>query len=152
ARGADAQSAFDESLHASGLPADTTKSQFGTLDAITASLTPGSDGLKLGATFSGDLHTGASSYHAELPGKVPSGAIVYLSFKGVGGTLNKLLDEYGSTIPNFDQQRAQLELALGYPLSDVLGLLDGEDALAVYPGAQGNIPRILFVAGVNNQT
>jgi uncharacterized protein DUF3352 len=150
-RGGNAQAALDQRLHTSGLPADTTKNQFGTLDSITAALTPGSDGIKLGATFSGDLNTGASSYQAKLPGVVPAGAIAYVSFSGLGGTLNKLLDTYGKTIPNFDQQRAQIELALGYPLNDVFDLFDGEDGLAVYKGKAG-IPDVLLAAAVNNET
>ena len=149
-RGDKAQAAFDASLRASGLPADTTKKQFGTLDAITAALSPASDGIKLGATFSGDLDTGAHTYQAKLPGVVPAGAIAYLSFSGLGGTLNKLLDTYGNTIPNFDQDKAQIELALGYPLTDVFDLLNGEAGVAVYKGNNG-APGVLLVAAVNNE-
>ena len=152
-RGEPAQAAFDQSLHASGLPADTTKNQFGTLDSITAALTPGSDGIKLAATFSGNLDTGASSYQAKLPGVVPAGAIAYASFSGVGGTLNKLVDTFGKTIPNFDRQRAEVELALGYPLSDVFDLLNGEDGIAVYKGTGGTTtPGVLLVAAVSDQS
>jgi Protein of unknown function (DUF3352) len=146
-RGSAAQTAFDRRLNASGLPAGATKKQFGTLDALTAAVTPGSDGIKLAATFSGDLDAGVSSYHAELPGAVPAGAIFYLSVNNIGDNLRKLLD----SVPNFDQQRAQIELALGYPLDDVFALLSGEAGLAVYPN-EGGTPGVLLAAKVNNET
>lgn len=150
-RGSAVQTAIDRRLKASGLPADTSKSQFGTLEALTAAVTPGSDGIKIAATLSGDLKIADSTYHAELPGSVPGGAIFFVSFHDVGGMINKLLDTYGSSVQNFDQQRAQIELVLGYPLNDVFGLLDRESALSVYPAKGGGTPGILFVAQVNNE-
>jgi uncharacterized protein DUF3352 len=144
-----AQTALDQRLKASATPM-TTKSQFGTLDSVAAAVTPGSDGVSVVTSFNGDLDLGGSSYHAELPGKVPSGAVLYLSFNDIGSRINKLMDQLGSVMPSFDQQRAQIELVLGYSLKDVFGLLDGEGAIAVYPSA--GTPALLFVAQVSDES
>ncbi len=52
ARGSTVQTAFDRHLHAAGLPADATENQVGTLDALTAAVTPEADGIKIVSTFS----------------------------------------------------------------------------------------------------
>jgi Protein of unknown function (DUF3352) len=150
-RGDAVQAAFDKRLQTSGAPADTTKNQIGTLDAVTAAVTPGSDAIRIASTFSGDLELGAGDYHAELPSSLPGGAILYISFNGVGSQINKLIDTYGSSVPNFDQQRAQIELVLGYPLKDVFALLDGEDAFVVYPTKTGT-PTVVFAAVVSDES
>jgi hypothetical protein len=146
------QGRIDQQLHKSGLAADFTKNQFGTLDALTAAVTPGSDGIKLTSTFAGDLKLGGSDYHAELPKALPSGAIFYLSTSGLGNTLNGVLSSLGSSVPNFDRQRAQIELVLGYPLSEVFDLLNGEDAIAVYKPQGSGTVGVLFVADVSDES
>jgi hypothetical protein len=150
-RGSTLQTAFDQKLDAAGLPADTTKNQVGTLDALTAAVAPQTDGMKIASTFSGDLDIGGSTYHADLPGSLPGGAIFYLSFNGVGDRINKLIDSLGDSIPDFDRDRAQIELVLGYPLEDVFGLLDGEGGVALYPN-EGGAPGVLFVAKVSDES
>lgn len=150
-RGSTVQTAFDLRLHDSGAPADTTKKQFGTLDALTAAVEPGSDGIRITSTFAGDLDVGGSTYHADLPSSLPAGALIYLSFNDIGHRINKLMDSLGASIPNFDRDRAQIELVLGYSLKDVFGLLDGEGALAVYPNDSGT-PPVLFVASVSDES
>ena len=127
-RGGGLQTAFDDRLEQSGLPADTFENQVGSLDAVTAAVTPDSDGISIASTFSGDLKLGSDNYHAELPGALPSGAIFYLSFREPARN-QQAARHYASAVPNFDQQRAQIELVLGYPLEDVFALLDGEAAV-----------------------
>ena len=150
ARGSTIQTAFDQKLHAAGLPAGATENQVGTLDALTGAVVPQADGIKISSTFSGDLDVGGT-YHADLPGSLPGGAVVYLSFNGVGDRINKLVDSLGDSIPNFDRDRAQIELVLGYPLADVFGLLDGEGGIALYPTESGS-PAVLFVAQVSDES
>ncbi len=151
ARGDPVQAAFDKRLQAAGLPAGTTKSQFGTLEALTAAVTPASDGIQVNSTFSGNLDLGVSNYTAELPASVPGGAIAYVSFNKIGERINKLIDKLGGSIPNFDQQRAAIELVLGYTLKDVFGLLNGEGGLAIYAN-EGGQPAVLFVANVDDES
>jgi hypothetical protein len=141
------ETAIDRSLKSAGSSADTIKKQLGTVDAITASLTPGSDGVKLAARFSGDLKVGGGTYHAELPSALPAGATFYWSLHGLGDLLNKFVDAY----PNIDQQRAQVELVLGYPLKDVFDLVSGESAIAVYPVKSGT-PQAIFAAKVSDES
>jgi len=150
-RGGMLQTKLDQRLQASGLAADLTKNQFGTLDAVTAAVTPESDGIKITSAFNGDLKVGSESYHANLPSSLPSGAIVYVSTSGLGKTVSGLLNELGSSVPDFDRQRAQIELVLGYPLSEVFDLLNGEDAIAVYEPDGGTV-GVLFVAEVSDES
>ncbi|MBA3718044.1 MAG: DUF3352 domain-containing protein [Actinobacteria bacterium] len=149
-RGSAVQTAFDQRLQSSGAPADTTKNQIGSLDSVAAAVTPGSNGIRMAAAFKGNLDLGGGGYHAELPSSLPAGAMLYLSFNGIGDRLNKLVDAFGGSSPNFDQQRAQIELVLGYPLKDVFGLLSGEGAIALYPTATGT-PVLLFAAAVGDE-
>jgi hypothetical protein len=141
-----------ERMAGSGTTADAIKNQVGTIDSLAAAVTPSSDGISIAANATGDLKLGGENYHAELPSSLPGGAIFYLSLDGVGSRINDLIDTYGSSIPNFDQQRAQLELVLGYSLKEVLGLLDGEDAIVVYPAEGGGTPAVLLVAKVSDET
>jgi hypothetical protein len=149
-RGSSVQTAFDQRLEQSGAPADATKKQVGSLDAISAAVAPGSDGIRLNVNFDGNLDLGGGHYHADLPGSLPGGAMLYLSFNGLGDRLNKLVDTLASSNPSIDQQRAQIELVLGYPLKDVFGLLSGEGGFALYP-TSGSTPHILFVAKVSDE-
>jgi len=150
-RGGPLQAAFDKRLRSAGVPGVTTTSQFGAVDALTAAVTPQSEGIQISSTASGDLNDPGDSYHADLPTAVPGGAILYLSFNDVGTRINKLIDSLGSSVSNFDQQRAQIELVLGYPLSDVFNLLSGEGALAVYEN-KGGTPAVLFVADLSDES
>jgi hypothetical protein len=149
-RGSAVQHALEQGAESLGSSSGTILKQIGRLDSIVAAVTPGTDGIHIAAAFNGDLKFGGSSYHADLPSSVPSGAMLYVSFHGIGNTLNKLVETYGASVPNFDQQRAQLELVLGYPLKDVFDLLSGEGAFAVYPKAAGT-PAILFAAEVSDE-
>jgi hypothetical protein len=150
-RGDSLQAALDKRLQKSGLPAGTTKSQFGTLEALTSALTPTSKGVQIDATFSGNLDIPVGNYSAELPTEVPGGAIAYVSFDRIGDRINNLIDKLGASRPDFDRQRAQIELVLGYTLKDVFGLLNGEGGLAVYSAASGP-PGVLFVAKVDDES
>src|SRR5262249_490129 len=150
-RGDPLQAALDKKLQDSGLPGGTTKTQFGTLEALTAALTPTSKGVQINATFTGNLDLNVSNYSAELPKEIPGGAIAYLSFTRIGDRINSLIDKLGAAKPDFDQQRAQIELVLGYSLKDVFGLLNGEGGLAVYSSESGP-PSVLFVAKVDDES
>ena len=150
-RGSNLQSRLDRAIANGGGPPGTTADQFGQLDAIGAAVTPESDGIRLDAAFNGDLDLGGGDYRAELPDAVPAGAIVYLSFRNVGARLHDLIEAYGRLQPNFDQQRSQIETALGMRLDDVLDLLRGEGAFALYPTPNG-APILLFAVRVDDES
>ena len=149
-RGSNIQSRLDRAIGNAGGPSGTTADQFGTLDAIGAAVTPESDGIRLDAALNGDLDLGGGDYRAELPDAVPAGAIMYLSFRNVGARLHDLIEAYGRLQPNFDQQRSQVETALGMRLDDVLDLLRGEGAFALYPTPNG-APTVLFAVRVDDE-
>ncbi len=149
-RGSAIQSAIDQAIEQQGGPTGTTADQIGKLDSFGAAVTPESSGIRIDAALSGDLKLGGSGYHADLPSSLPSGATLYLSFNNVGGRLNTLFDDYARTNPSFDQQRAQVETALGASLDDIFKLLSGEGAFALYRTASGT-PALLFAVRVSDE-
>ena len=55
--------------------------------------------------------------------------------------LRQVLDQVSTSVPNFQQQRTQIEQALGVTLEgDVLPLFKGELGVGVYGEASGTIP------------
>src|SRR4029077_16303782 len=59
----------------------------------------------------------------------------------VDKTLRQVLDQVSKSDPSFQQQRTQIEQALGLTLEgDVLPLFKGELALGVYGEASGTLP------------
>lgn len=144
------RSALGQALSSSGLPSGTAIPQLGNLESIGSAATPESDGVRLEANLNGDLGTG-SGYHAELPGVLPSGAALYLSFHELGGNLEKVLDSYSNTHPNFAQQLAQVETALGISVDNVFALLGGEGALVLYPSTTAT-PGVLVAFRVSDES
>ena len=150
-RGSALQAQLDKSLAQAGLPAGTTKSQFGEIDSLGAAVTPQSDGITIEAAAHGDLKVGGSAYHADLPGAVPANAIFYLSFNNIGHRLDDFVDQYSRANPSFDQERAQLEQALGFTIGDIADVLRGEGALALYR-TPTSTPDVLFVVDETDPT
>jgi hypothetical protein len=143
--GSSIQAAVDRSLEQSSGVSGSTESAIGTLDSVGAAVTPQSDGIRIDAAATGsDLKLGASDYQAALPASVPAGAILYLSFNDIGGTFDRLLRSLSETNPDFDRQRAQLELALGFSLDEIGDLLSGEGAFALYRSSS-DLPTFLVV-------
>jgi len=116
------------------VPGFTPSAALGTLDSLGAAVIPQPAGLRLQATASGDFKGNPSTFHPELPSQLPAGALAYVSFSNLEGSLRHALDRVGQFVPNFDQARAQFEAQLGFSLDrDLLPLLGGEGAIAVYP-------------------
>lgn len=134
----------------SGVASTITDNLAGDLDSITAAVTPGTDGVSVTSSFHG-LGLGDSTYRAELPGSLPAGALLYFSVHGIGSTLDHFVEKLGSGLPTFDQQKAQIELVLGFPLSDAFDLLDGESAVAIYPST-GGASAVVFAAQVSDES
>lgn len=66
------------------------------------------------------------NYRSELAAKTPAGALVFVSFKGIGDLVEQLLEA-----PQIGAQVEEAEKALGVPLAEVTSLLEGEGALSV---------------------
>jgi|SRR5215211_617709 len=143
-RGSALQTQLDKSFEQAGLPSGTTKSQIGDLDSVAAAVTPQSDGITIEAAANGDVDLGGDAYHADLPNDLPANALFYLSFNNVGHRLADLINKYSQSNSSFDQQRAQLEQALGFTVGDIVDVLQGEGALVLYPTGTST-PDVLFV-------
>lgn len=144
------QARIDAAL--AGNPAASfTASQLPSIKSFGAALAPGSNGVHLDAAARGDFKTATESFRPELPAALPSGAIAYLGFSNLEDAMRRALAKAGEVNPNFDQQRAQLETALGFSLDkDILPLFSGESAVAVYP-LSANVPAIAFVQSVSDE-
>src|SRR6266540_2011403 len=139
------------------VPGFTPSAALGTLDSLGAAVIPQPAGLRLQATASGDFKGNPSTFHPELPSQLPAGALAYVSFSNLEGSIRHALDRVGQFVPNFDQARAQFEAQLGFSLDrDLLPLFGGEGAIAVYPvehnsGAPVPVPMVDFVLKVGDE-
>ena len=85
----------------------------------------------------------APSYRAELLGRVPAGALMYLSFGGYRGDPAKILRQAGLG------QLRMIERALGVTFAELAPLFRNEGALYVRPGTP--IPEITLLLGPENR-
>src|SRR6266540_6617758 len=132
------------------VPGFTPSAALGTLDSLGAAVIPQPAGLRLQATASGDFTGNPSTFHPELPSQLPAGALAYVSFSNLEGSIRHALDRVGQFVPNFDQARAQFEAQLGFSLDrDLLPLFGGEGAIAVYP--EQKVPGVDFVLKVDDE-
>jgi hypothetical protein len=77
----------------------------------------------------------SEEFASTLVSQVPAGALVFATFSNLDDALDQALDQAGEQTPEIDQQLAQLELFLGISVrEDLLPLVAGEGAIAVYPG------------------
>jgi Protein of unknown function (DUF3352) len=142
---------IDAAIARGGVPPAVAQ-QIPAIESLGAALTAHEDAVQVDATASGDLKVNPTSFHPELPAELPAGAIAYAGFSNLEDSLRRAIHTVGKTRPNFDQQRAQIEAALGLSLDDdVLPLFAGEGALAVYPSAETQVPTIAFVVKVSDE-
>jgi hypothetical protein len=138
--GRDVQRAFDHSLADTG--ADALTQGFGKLQSISAALTAQENGVGLTADVAAEGAPKAHAYTPELPGTVPSGALVYISFGDVRELLERGLDSFGKRATGL----AQLGTILGSAIQDdALSLFGQEGGLAVYRGAASTPRYALFL-------
>jgi hypothetical protein len=90
------------------------------------------------------------NFHAELPEEVPGGALVYLDLNNLEEGLSAARDALAQQNPQFDQDLARIEAALGVSLEgDVFPLFSGETALYVRPSLI--IPEVTLVTHVDDE-
>lgn len=131
-------------------PGITPTFSAGKLDSLGAAVIPEPLGLRLLATANGDFNANPSTFRPELPLELPAGALAYVSFSNLEGSLRNALESVGRFVPNFDQARAQFEAQLGFSLDrDLLPLFGGEGAIAVYP--EQRVPGVDFVLKVDDE-
>jgi hypothetical protein len=120
----------------SGAGLDASALGLDTLKYISASASAEDEGVRIrGASSGGNL--GGGDFTSKLIDGVPGDALALLSFRGEGTT-----DQLGKlkSSPQVGAALAQIEKALGVPFDQVLGLLRGEIAFYVRPGA--GIPEL----------
>ena len=109
---------------------------FGKLRYVSFSSAAQDEGVSVQAGFETDQELKTGSYDAELDGTLPAGALLYLSFGDLRQALDEGLDNAAKQSPEFRQQLAQIQEALGFNLKeDVVPIFSKEGALAVYNGA-----------------
>lgn len=117
----------------------------GKLTSIAAALVAKPDGLRLDGVIrsEGGAQIGAP-YKSKLAPQLPSGALLYLSFKGIDKALTQL-----RSIPALQAQLPTVEAAVGTTLEEVAPLFAGEGALTVYLDAP--IPAISLILEVADE-
>lgn len=149
-RGSAAQGLLDASLSKGGAPPRLTH-DVGDLHAISADAKAESDGASIEIDGLIDPAPDPATFSPSLPKDVPDGALLYVSTTRLDAPLKTILRLVAKSVPNFDTQRRQVEGVLGLSLEhDIYPLLEGESALAVYPGT-AQIPRVLFVQKVDDE-
>ena len=103
--------------------------------AVGFALRAEDDGVRLDADMplAGDEEP--DEYEASLPSALPAGALAYVSWNDAAKAVRQALRRAGDENAELDRYVAQAELALGLSLErDLFPLLEGEGALALYPG------------------
>ena len=123
----------------------------GTIESLSFASTARDEGVRMDAVFSGNRDPNVDSFSAALDDRLPTGALMYLAFGDLRDFWRGFLDSAKESIPNFEQQRRQLETALGFSLEeDLFPLFRQEGAVAVYRGS-GTTPRVTFLLDVEGE-
>ena len=105
----------------------------GTIESLSFATTPRDEGVRMDAVFASSMDTQVESFSGDLAERLPGGALAYVSFGDLRDALRGFLDSAKENDPSFEQQRKQLETALGFSLEDDLfPLFSEEGAVAVY--------------------
>jgi Protein of unknown function (DUF3352) len=143
--GAPVTSALETSLEKSGAAPGVTN-DFGTLDSAVVSAKAEDKGIRLDGDVAAKLVSPPDEYSAGLTSDLPSGALLYVSFDQLDRQVRQILKAVGEARPSFNQQLSQVESLLGISLEkDVLPIVSGEGAIAIYPSSGQGLPAIELV-------
>jgi uncharacterized protein DUF3352 len=138
--GSGIQRAFSRVLLDEGAPTGLAES-LGELRAIALSASAEDDGVRFGVATTREKEFGLEGYKPALDETLPAKPIVFLSAANLDKLARRGLDTAADVVPNFSEQRAQIEKALGFSIeNDVLPLLAKEVAFGVYGEATGGLP------------
>jgi hypothetical protein len=113
---------------------------------VTGDVLAQDDGLKLDATATlNGKAPSTGTYKSSLVNDVPAGAMLFLSFHGLGSSLSQVRSN-----PTLGQQLPQIEQALGVTLDQLGAVFKNESALYMRQGTP--IPEITLVAKVDSTT
>ncbi len=120
------------------------------LDWLSATVRAEPGGVRLRGFAHGEAAQASEPFASTLVSQLPAGAIAFVTFSGLDGSLDQALTAMGEQDDGFDQQLAQIELALGLSVrDDLLPLFAGEGAIAVYPGKE--MPAISLILSVDDE-
>jgi hypothetical protein len=89
------------------------------------------------------------TYTAELPEKLPAGALAYISFNDLEASFSRARDALAESNPDVDRDLARIEATLGLSLEeDIFPLFAGEGGL--YIGTGLPIPEVTLVTKVDD--
>jgi hypothetical protein len=127
--------------------AQVTKA-FGNVQSLAASASAEDNGVRFDVNGAVDNAPSTSTFEPTLDQTMPAKPLLYVEASGIDKPIRQALDSYQKDNPNFAQQRAQVEKALGLTLNDdVLPVLKNELAVGVYGDASGaSLPVTLDVA------
>jgi hypothetical protein len=122
----------------------------GELASAGAALRAEDDGVRLEASSLEEGGEELETYEARLLDELPAGAAAYFSFNDVARQFEETRDQLRAQMPEVDRELAEAERFLGVSLEeDVLPLLAGEGALAVY--ASPLVPTVTLALEVEDE-
>jgi len=123
----------------------------GTIESLSFAATAREDGVRLDAAFAGSEEPDVETFNDALSERIPAGPLAYVSFGDLTKSLRRFLDSAQEDDPNFEQQRTQLETALGFSLEeDLFPLFSEEGAVALYPSST-DTPGVTFMLDVGDE-
>jgi hypothetical protein len=122
----------------------------GELVSAGAALRAEDDGVRVESTSTEEGGDDLVTYEARFLDELPAGAAALVSFNDVAGQFDATREQLGAQIPDLDRQLAEAERVLGVSIEDdLLPLLGGEGALAVYPSPL--IPTVTLAVEVDDE-
>jgi Protein of unknown function (DUF3352) len=123
----------------------------GTIESLSFAATAREEGVRMDAVFAGSEDPQVESFGSALAERLPAGALAYVSFGDLRDVFRGFLDSAKEGVPNFEQQRRQLETALGFSLEeDLFPLFSEEGAIALYQASEIN-PGVTIMLDVEGE-
>ena len=122
----------------------------GDLVSAGAALRAEDEGVRLEATSADEGGEELETYEARFLDELPAGAALYVSFNDLARQFDETREQLRAQMPELDRELAEAERILGVSLEDdILPLLEGEGAFAVYPSAL--IPTVTLALEVEDE-
>lgn len=128
------QGAVGQGLRSEGVPSGL--GDVGKIESLAASATAEDQGVSFDLQLIGGNLGSVESFNPSLDETFPAKPLFFVTSAGLDKALRQGLSQIQKSVPNFAEQRAQIERALGVTLEgDVLPLFSKEIGLGVYGDA-----------------
>ncbi len=122
----------------------------GELVSAGAALRAEDGGVRLESTSTEEGGEELEAYEARFLDELPTGAALFVSFADVARQFEETREQLRAQMPELDRELEEAERLLGVSLEeDVLPLLEGEGAFAVYPSAL--VPTVTLALEVEDE-